>query len=97
MTAQKLKETFSLKGQVTDVQLKYDKDGNFRHFGFVGYKNNDEADTALTYFNNTFVGIFILFCSSFNNRFIFDQLKCSPCLSFTSRYQYHTVSKRYGR
>lgn len=56
MTAQKLKETFSLKGQVTDVQLKYDKDGNFRHFGFVGYKNNDEADTALTYFNNTFVG-----------------------------------------
>nr|CAH0113144.1 unnamed protein product [Daphnia galeata] len=56
VTAQKLKETFSLKGQVTDVQLKYDKDGNFRHFGFVGYKNNDEADTALTYFNNTFVG-----------------------------------------
>lgn len=56
MSAQKLKETFSLKGQVTDVQLKYDKEGNFRHFGFVGYKNDDEADSALTYFNNTFVG-----------------------------------------
>ncbi|XP_046463515.1 probable RNA-binding protein 19 isoform X3 [Daphnia pulex] len=56
VSAQKLKETFSQKGQVTDVQLKYDKDGKFRHFGFVGFKNDDEADSALSYFNNTFVG-----------------------------------------
>lgn len=56
VSAQKLKDTFSLKGQVTDVQLKYDKDGNFRHFGFIGFKNDTEADSALTYFNNTFVG-----------------------------------------
>ncbi|XP_057365562.1 probable RNA-binding protein 19 [Daphnia carinata] len=56
VSAQKLKDTFSQKGQVTDVQLKYDKDGNFRHFGFIGFKNDAEADSALTYFNNTFVG-----------------------------------------
>lgn len=51
-----MRETFSQKGQVTDVQLKHDKDGNFRHFGFIGFKTDDEAESALKYFNNTFVG-----------------------------------------
>lgn len=56
MTEQKLRETFSQKGQVTDIQLKYDKEGKFRHFGFIGFKTDDEAETASNYFNNTFVG-----------------------------------------
>ena len=56
MTAQKIKETFSQKGQITDVQLKYDDKGNFRHFGYIGFKTDDEAEAALNYFNNTFVG-----------------------------------------
>ena len=55
-TADKLRETFSQKGQVTDVQLKHDKVGNFRHFGFIGFKTDEEAESALKYFNNTFVG-----------------------------------------
>jgi RNA recognition motif-containing protein len=45
----KLKETFSQKRQVTDIQLKYDKDGKCWHFGFVGFKNDYEADSALSY------------------------------------------------
>lgn len=69
MSDKKLRETFSQKGQVTDVQLKYDKDGNFRHFGFIGFKTEDEAESAMHYFNNTFVGsckIQVLFSESFS-------------------------------
>ncbi|XP_075219928.1 putative RNA-binding protein 19 isoform X2 [Lycorma delicatula] len=55
ITSEKLKDHFSQKGLVTDVQLKYTKDGKFRHFGFVGYQNEDDAKSALEYFNNTFI------------------------------------------
>ena len=56
ITSDKLRNSFSSKGQVTDVQLKYTKDGKFRHFGFVGFKNENEAEAARNYFNNTFMG-----------------------------------------
>lgn len=38
---------------MTDVQLKYTKDGVFRKFAFVGYSNEDDASQAIQYFNNT--------------------------------------------
>jgi multiple RNA-binding domain-containing protein 1 len=41
---------------VTDVQLKYTKDGKFRHFGFVGFKTEEEAQKVQKYFNGTFIG-----------------------------------------
>lgn len=53
ITREKLHELFSEKGIVTDVQLKYAKDGKFRHFGFVGFKAEEEAQNAAEYFNNT--------------------------------------------
>jgi multiple RNA-binding domain-containing protein 1 len=53
ITREKLSELFSQKGIVTDVQLKYTKDGKFRHFGFVGFKAEEEAQNAVQYFNNT--------------------------------------------
>jgi multiple RNA-binding domain-containing protein 1 len=53
ITAGKLHEIFSEKGIVTDVQLKYTKDGKFRHFGFVGFKAEEEAQNAVEYFNNS--------------------------------------------
>uniref|UniRef100_A0A1B6DA95 RRM domain-containing protein n=1 Tax=Clastoptera arizonana TaxID=38151 RepID=A0A1B6DA95_9HEMI len=56
VTADKLREKFSSKGVVTDFQLKYTKSGKFRHFGFVGYQTAEQADAALNYFNNTFIG-----------------------------------------
>lgn len=53
ITREKLNELFSEKGVVTDVQLKYTKDGKFRHFGFVGFKTEEEAQNAVEHFNNT--------------------------------------------
>ncbi|XP_015516900.2 probable RNA-binding protein 19 [Neodiprion lecontei] len=53
ITENRLKEIFSEKGIVTDVQLKYTKDGKFRRFGFVGLKTEEQAQNALDYFNNT--------------------------------------------
>lgn len=55
VTEARLKELFSEKGIVTDVQLKYTEDGKFRRFGFVGYKTEEEASAALDFFNNTCV------------------------------------------
>ncbi|XP_012255144.2 probable RNA-binding protein 19 [Athalia rosae] len=51
----KLKELFSEKGVVTDVQLKYTKEGKFRHFGFIGLKTEEQAEAAIEYFNNSFI------------------------------------------
>ncbi|XP_077267436.1 putative RNA-binding protein 19 [Temnothorax americanus] len=52
VTDTKLKELFSQKGIVTDVQLKY-KDGKFRRFAFIGYKTEEQAKLAQTYFDQT--------------------------------------------
>uniref|UniRef100_T1J2T6 RRM domain-containing protein n=1 Tax=Strigamia maritima TaxID=126957 RepID=T1J2T6_STRMM len=50
-----LREFFSSKGEITDVQLKF-KDGVFRRFAFIGFKTETEAQNAMNYFNNTFFG-----------------------------------------
>ncbi|XP_032690910.1 probable RNA-binding protein 19 [Odontomachus brunneus] len=53
ITDTKVKELFSEKGIVTDVQLKYTKDGKFRRFAFVGYKTEEQAHLAQSYFNQS--------------------------------------------
>ncbi|CAG9786817.1 unnamed protein product [Diatraea saccharalis] len=53
VTVENLKDIFSEKGEVTDVQLKYTKDGKFRNFGFVGYRNEEQAQAAKDYFDGT--------------------------------------------
>jgi multiple RNA-binding domain-containing protein 1 len=53
ITTGNLHEIFSEKGIVTDVQLKYTKDGKFRHFGFVGFETEEDAQNAVEYFNNS--------------------------------------------
>lgn len=55
VTSDKLKERFSSQGIVTDVQLKFTKDGTFRHFGFIGFQSPEEAERAASYFNDTFI------------------------------------------
>ncbi|XP_066598497.1 probable RNA-binding protein 19 isoform X2 [Prorops nasuta] len=55
VTDKRLREIFSEKGIVTDVQLKYTKDGKFRRFGFIGFKTEEEAKTAKEYFDKTCV------------------------------------------
>lgn len=53
LTENRLKEIFGEKGRITDVQLKYTKDGKFRKFGFVGYQSEQDASEARDFFNNT--------------------------------------------
>lgn len=40
---------------MTDVQLKYTKDGKFRNFGFVGYRSEEQAAAAREHFDGTCV------------------------------------------
>lgn len=40
---------------MTDVQLKYTKDGKFRNFGFVGYRTVEQASLAKEHFDGTFI------------------------------------------
>ncbi|KAI4470082.1 rna binding protein [Holotrichia oblita] len=53
ITEEKLRQIFSQKGLLTDVQLKYAPNGKFRQFAFVGYQNETDAHEAIKYFNNT--------------------------------------------
>lgn len=53
VSVEKLKEIFGEKGEVTDVQLKYTKDGKFRNFGFIGYRDEEQATQAREHFDGT--------------------------------------------
>ncbi|KAJ2949187.1 hypothetical protein O0L34_g6129 [Tuta absoluta] len=53
VTVDSLKEIFGEKGEVTDVQLKYTKDGKFRNFGFIGYRTEEQAAAAREFFDGT--------------------------------------------
>ena len=55
-TEEKLRKSFDSHGIITDVQLKFTKEGKFRHFAFIGYKTEDEAQRAQKYTNNTYFG-----------------------------------------
>ncbi|KAF8792023.1 putative RNA-binding protein 19 like protein [Argiope bruennichi] len=55
ITSKRLEKHFAEKGTITDVQLKYTKEGIFRHFAFIGYKTEEEANAAKEYFNNTYL------------------------------------------
>ena len=41
---------------VTDLQLKYTKEGKFRGFAFIGFKTEEEAAAARQYFHGTYIG-----------------------------------------
>ena len=57
ITEDKFRKNFASQGgEVTDVQLKYTKEGKFRHFGFVGFKSEEDAQKAKKYFNGTYIG-----------------------------------------
>lgn len=60
ITEDKLKQLFSEKGVVTDIQLKYTGDGKFRQFAFVGYQNESQANEAIEYFNKMCINTYRL-------------------------------------
>ena len=51
----KLRELFEQCGHVTDVKVQKCRNGRPRHFGFVGYHNEQEAEAAVKHFNKTFL------------------------------------------
>ncbi|CAF4934664.1 unnamed protein product [Pieris macdunnoughi] len=55
VTVEQLREIFGQKGEVTDIQLKYTKDGKFRNFGFVGYRSEEQASAAREHYDETFI------------------------------------------
>ena len=62
-TEEKLRKSFDSHGIITDVQLKFTKEGKFRHFAFIGYKTEDEAQRAQKYTNNTYAHYNCVFIS----------------------------------
>ncbi len=64
---EKFRQSFSAHGLITDVQLKYTKDGKFRNFAFIGYKSEEDAQRAQKFFNNSYFGaakIQVDFCAN---------------------------------
>lgn len=56
VTEKELQKVFSVHGQVTDLQLKYTKNGLFRGFAFIGYSGESDANEAINALNNTYIG-----------------------------------------
>ncbi|XP_055845812.1 probable RNA-binding protein 19 [Episyrphus balteatus] len=53
ITEKKLRDLFEAQGTITDIQLKYTKEGVFRQFAFIGFRSEDEAQSAIKYFDNS--------------------------------------------
>ncbi|NWR46841.1 RBM19 protein, partial [Regulus satrapa] len=70
MKEERFRKLFAAFGMLTDCCLKYTKDGRFRKFGFIGYKSEDEAQTALKHFNKSFIDtsrVTVELCKSFGD------------------------------
>ncbi|NWI91408.1 RBM19 protein, partial [Pitta sordida] len=70
MKEDRFRKLFGAFGTLTDCCLKFTKDGKFRKFGFIGYKSEDEARTALNHFNKSFIDtsrITVELCKSFGD------------------------------
>ena len=40
---------------ITDVKILRDRNGESRRFGFIGYRNEEDAFDAVEYFNGSFI------------------------------------------
>lgn len=55
MKEERFRQLFTAFGTLTDCSLKFTKGGKFRRFGFIGFKSEEEAQTALNHFNKSFI------------------------------------------
>lgn len=84
---------FAAFGTVTDCSLKFTKDGKFRKFGFVGFKSEEDANSALNHFNKSFVDTsrvtvgapFTAFCSCCRHHCCLSV--CEPTVNNSSRWR----------
>ncbi|KAI5952730.1 MRD1 [Candida jiufengensis] len=54
-TEDNLRNHFNKQGEVTDVKLVKQKNGESRRFAFIGYKSNESAEKAVKFFNRSFI------------------------------------------
>ncbi|KAF3328058.1 multiple RNA-binding domain-containing protein 1 [Carex littledalei] len=59
---ERLREFFSRKGEVTDAKVIRTSDGKSRQFAFVGFRTENEAHAAISYFNNTYMDTCKIIC-----------------------------------
>ncbi|KAJ1686055.1 hypothetical protein LUZ63_017445 [Rhynchospora breviuscula] len=59
---ERLREFFSQKGEVTDAKVMRTSDGKSRQFAFVGFRTENEAQAAISYFNNTYMDTCKIVC-----------------------------------
>ncbi|KAH3685661.1 hypothetical protein WICPIJ_003345, partial [Wickerhamomyces pijperi] len=55
LTEDRLKDHFATKGEITDVKLRKNFKGESRRFAFIGFKNADDAENAVKYFDGSFI------------------------------------------
>ncbi|KAF7831239.1 multiple RNA-binding domain-containing protein 1 [Senna tora] len=58
----RLRELFSQKGEITDVQLRRTEDGKSRQFGYIGFYTEHEAEEAIKYFNRSYLDTHRITC-----------------------------------
>ncbi|XP_003461409.1 probable RNA-binding protein 19 isoform X1 [Cavia porcellus] len=70
MKEERFRQLFAAFGTLTDCSLKFTKDGQFRKFGFIGFKSEAEAQRALSHFHKSFIDtarVTVEFCKSFGD------------------------------
>lgn len=55
ITEKRLSSHFGSKGSITDVKLMHTPSGVFRRFAFVGFSCLEEAQSAISFFHDTFI------------------------------------------
>lgn len=55
-TEKRLRQHFREYEPITDVSLKYTKEGVFRKFAFIGFEKEEAAQQAINHFAQTYFG-----------------------------------------
>lgn len=55
-TEKRVRQHFHEYEPLTDISLKFTKEGVFRKFAFVGFEKEEAAQQAISHFNQTYFG-----------------------------------------
>ncbi|CAF3456355.1 unnamed protein product [Rotaria sp. Silwood1] len=88
---EQIRKHFEPFGSITDLQLKYTKDGIFRRFAFVGFINEEQAQRAIEKLNKSYIGtskIIVEQCFDLN-----DNNRPRPWSKYSSQQNHETEKK----